>query len=104
MEHDYVAQEARARANIDAQLVAAGWQVQSAARANVAAGIGVAVREFVLEKGTVPTRGSTPSTDPDGDSLGKDLYRRQPLLPTHQACRCYTHPLPDGQHGIQLKT
>src|ERR1700730_16224240 len=51
MEHDYLAQEARARKNIDAQLAAAGWQVQRANRANVAAGAVVAVREFVLEKG-----------------------------------------------------
>ena len=48
MEHEYLAQEARARKNIDAQLAAAGWQVQRADRANVAAGAGVAIREFDL--------------------------------------------------------
>jgi type I restriction enzyme, R subunit len=36
---------------IDRQLTAAGWVVQDADRANVAAGPGVAVREFSLEKG-----------------------------------------------------
>jgi len=46
----YLAAEARARINIDRQLEAAGWVVQSADRVNVNAGPGVAVREFVLEK------------------------------------------------------
>lgn len=36
---------------IDLQLADAGWLVQSASGANVSAGPGVAVREFVLEKG-----------------------------------------------------
>jgi type I restriction enzyme, R subunit len=48
---DYLAREAKARINIDRQLEAAGWVVQHADRANVTAGPGVAVREFVLEKG-----------------------------------------------------
>ena len=47
----YVAREARARKKIDAQLAASGWLVQGQKDANVAAGPGVAVREFVLEKG-----------------------------------------------------
>ncbi len=46
----YLAREAKARKAIDEQLVAAGWVVQSADRADVNAGPGVAVREFVLEK------------------------------------------------------
>jgi type I restriction enzyme R subunit len=50
-DHDYLAREARARVEIDRQLTAAGWLVQSADRADVHAGPGVAVREFVLEKG-----------------------------------------------------
>ena len=37
--------------NIDRQLAAAGWGVQHADRVNVSAGPGVAVREFVLERG-----------------------------------------------------
>jgi type I restriction enzyme R subunit len=45
--HDYLAREARARVEIDRQLAAAGWLVQSADRADVSAGPGVAVREFV---------------------------------------------------------
>src|SRR4051794_33141526 len=49
--HDYLAREARARVEIDRQLAAAGWLVQSADRADVSARPGVAVREFVLEKG-----------------------------------------------------
>ena len=51
MDDEYLAREARARKNIDAQLSAAGWQVQSAARINLSAGTGVAVREFALEQG-----------------------------------------------------
>jgi type I restriction enzyme, R subunit len=51
MDDDYLAREARARKNIDAQLAAAGWQVQSAARINLSACTGVAVREFALEQG-----------------------------------------------------
>ncbi|MHB8717745.1 MAG: hypothetical protein ACYDAC_02480 [Candidatus Dormibacteria bacterium] len=47
----YLAREARARIDIDKQLEAAGWIVQHAAQANVGAGLGVAVREFALEKG-----------------------------------------------------
>ena len=49
-DHDYVAAEARARKEIDRQLIAAGWVVQSQARLNLTAGAGVAVREFTLEK------------------------------------------------------
>lgn len=51
MENDYLAREAKARVNIDAQLAAAGWLVQRADRVNLSAGPGVAVREFALEKG-----------------------------------------------------
>ena len=50
-DHDYLAREARARVEIDRQLVLAGWVVQQADHANVGAGPGVAIREFVLEKG-----------------------------------------------------
>jgi type I restriction enzyme, R subunit len=50
-DHDYLAREARARVAIDRQLAAAGWLVQASDRADVTAGTGVAVREFVLEKG-----------------------------------------------------
>ena len=49
--NDYLAREAKARVNIDRQLAAAGWLVQNADQANISAGRGVAVREFVLEKG-----------------------------------------------------
>jgi type I site-specific restriction endonuclease len=49
--HDYLAREARARVEIDRQLVLAGWLVQQADQANVSAGPGVAIREFILEKG-----------------------------------------------------
>jgi type I restriction enzyme R subunit len=48
---DYLAREAKARVNIDKQLVAVDWIVQNANEANVSAGLGVVVREFVLEKG-----------------------------------------------------
>ena len=50
-EHDYLAREARARVAIDTALVAAGWLVQSNDALNLSGGPGVAVREFVLEKG-----------------------------------------------------
>ncbi len=50
-EDAYLAREAKARKKIDEQLAAAGWIVQSQDEANVAAGPGVAIREFVLEKG-----------------------------------------------------
>src|SRR5579859_3428933 len=49
-EDDYLAREARARREIDRQLAAAGWKVQSQKALNVSAGPGVAVREFTLEK------------------------------------------------------
>jgi hypothetical protein len=43
--------EERARENIDKQLVACGWIVQSRGAVNLYAGRGVAVREFPLETG-----------------------------------------------------
>lgn len=43
--------EAKARENIDRMLVASGWIVQSRDEANVAAGRGVAIREFPLKSG-----------------------------------------------------
>jgi type I restriction enzyme, R subunit len=49
-EHDYRAREARTRVDIDKQLAAAGWIVQSQQKLNLAAGPGVAIREFVLDK------------------------------------------------------
>jgi type I restriction enzyme R subunit len=49
-EHDYLAREAKARVQIDKQLAAAGWVVQSQEALNLGAGSGVAVREFTLEK------------------------------------------------------
>jgi type I restriction enzyme R subunit len=48
---DYLAREARARVEIDRQLRQAGWLVQKADAASIGAGAGVAVREFILEKG-----------------------------------------------------
>jgi type I restriction enzyme, R subunit len=50
-EHDYLAREARARVEMDRQLRLAGWLVQNVDAANITAGPGVAVREFILEKG-----------------------------------------------------
>jgi len=47
---DYLAREAKARVEIDRQLAAAGWKVQSQKALNLSAGPGVAVREFTLEK------------------------------------------------------
>ena len=49
-DHEYLAREAQARVEIDKQLAAAGWKVQSQDKLNLAAGPGVAVREFTLEK------------------------------------------------------
>lgn len=49
-EDAYLAREARARKEIDKQLAAAGWVVQSRKALNLGAGPGVVVREFTLEK------------------------------------------------------
>ena len=49
-DHDYTPAEARARKEIDQQLAAAGWVVQSQKHLNLRAGRGVAVREFKLDK------------------------------------------------------
>jgi type I restriction enzyme R subunit len=49
-EDAYLAREAKARKEIDKQLDAAGWKVQSRKALNLSAGSGVAVREFTLEK------------------------------------------------------
>ena len=48
---DYLAREARARMAIDTMLGLGGWVVQDPNRVNLAAGLGVAVREFVLAPG-----------------------------------------------------
>lgn len=48
-ESDYLAREARARVEIDKQLVLAGWVVQSQGKLNLGARPGVAVREFTLD-------------------------------------------------------
>src|SRR5438094_6020670 len=46
----YLSGEDRARTRIDLMLEAAGWVVQDARSVNLSAGIGVAVREFVLQQ------------------------------------------------------
>ena len=43
--------EAKAKATIDALLVAAGWHVCNVAQANIHASVGVATREFPLNPG-----------------------------------------------------
>ncbi|HMQ21947.1 MAG TPA: type I restriction endonuclease subunit R, partial [Planctomycetota bacterium] len=43
--------EQQARQAIDESLIMAGWLVQDRAEANLHAGRGVAIREFMLEKG-----------------------------------------------------
>ncbi|MCU0269356.1 MAG: DEAD/DEAH box helicase family protein [Acidimicrobiales bacterium] len=50
-EDDYLPAEARARKEIDRQLVACGWLVQNRADMNLYAGQGVAVREFIMAAG-----------------------------------------------------
>lgn len=60
-EHDYLAREARARVEIDKQLAAAGWRVQSQETLNLNAGPGVAVREFALERDTAESITSSSS-------------------------------------------
>ena len=47
----YLTPEARARVNIDRQLVEAGWVVQDVRSMNLYAGPGVAVREFSMKSG-----------------------------------------------------
>jgi len=49
-DEEYLAREARARKEIDRQLGAVGWVVQSREALNLHAGRGVAVREFILDK------------------------------------------------------
>jgi type I restriction enzyme R subunit len=49
-EDDYLSAEARARVEIDKQLAASGWKVQSQKALNLSAGPGVVIREFTLEK------------------------------------------------------
>jgi type I restriction enzyme R subunit len=51
MDHGVMTSEQQARVHIDAQLIEAGWVVQDMAELNLAAGQGVAVREFKLAKG-----------------------------------------------------
>ena len=51
MTSDYLTPEAQARIEIDEMLGLAGWVVQDADKVNLAAGKGVAVREFVLAPG-----------------------------------------------------
>ncbi len=51
MNNDQLAAEQRARVQIDRQLVAAGWSVQSRAELNLFAGPGVAVREVIMKSG-----------------------------------------------------
>jgi type I restriction enzyme R subunit len=46
----YLSAEDRARTRIDAMLKDAGWVVQDAGAVNLSAGLGVAVREFILRK------------------------------------------------------
>lgn len=46
----YLAREAKARRKIDEQLAAAGWTVQGKDEIDVNASLGVATREFPLEK------------------------------------------------------
>ena len=50
VESAYLPAEGKAREEIDRQLAEAGWIVQSGAHVNVAAGPGVAVHEFSLDK------------------------------------------------------
>jgi len=51
MDDDQLAAEQRARVQIDSQLIAAGWSVQSRADLNLFAGQGVAVREVIMKSG-----------------------------------------------------
>ena len=48
---DYLTAEAKARVEIDRQLVACGWLVQDVKQLNLFAGQGVAVREFIMAPG-----------------------------------------------------
>ena len=47
----YLTAEARARVEIDRQLVACGWAVQDRKDTNLYAAQGIAVREFVIASG-----------------------------------------------------
>jgi type I restriction enzyme, R subunit len=52
----YLSAEDKARVEIDRMLEAAGWAVQDARDANLAAARSVAVREFILDPGATEAR------------------------------------------------
>ena len=66
--------EARARKNIDQLLTAAGWIVQSRDEVNLAAGRGVAIREFPMKPGFG-----------EADSEKHAFRARLPPIPSHRS-------------------
>ncbi len=76
--------EAQARENIDQQLEACGWVVQNRSEVDLTASLGVAVREFALNRGTVVPR-----------NLGEWLYS----LPSPYVTRWHRELVGHLSHG-----
>ena len=104
-EDDYLAREARARMEIDKQLAAAGWMVQSQETLNLSAGPGVAVREFTLGEaaraGGLPPLPERPARRGDrGQAGGDDRSSRWSTSPASTSrvsltgCSLPVYPLP----------
>jgi len=111
---DYLAAEAKARREIDGQLQACGWVVQDADRVNLAAGPGVAVREFVLKPGHgradyllfVDGRAvGAIEAKPEGTTLtGVELQTAKYLTGLPDALPAPIRPLPFGYESTGTET
>ena len=90
----YLTPEARARVEIDRMLNAAGWAVQSAAKVNLKASRGIAVREFVLKK---PHGRVDYLLFVDGNAVGVVEAKKEgePLIGVEWQSARYVHGLPD---------
>jgi type I restriction enzyme, R subunit len=90
----YLTPEAKARVEIDRMLAASGWTVQSAAKVNLRATLGVAVREFVLKK---PHGRVDYLLFVDGRAVGVVEAKKEgePLIGVEWQSARYVHGLPD---------
>lgn len=93
--------EDRARQDIDRQLEECGWIVQDHRSMNIGAGLGVAIREFPLERGFADYLLYV-----DGKAIG--VIEAKPaghtLTGVEEQSALYTKSLPDGilHHGLPL--
>jgi len=114
----YLDPEARARRNIDHQLAAAGWSVQSRSELNLYAGPGVAVREFVLAPGHgrvdyllyvsvdgVPTPVGVIEAKPEGKPLsGVELQSKKYVEGLPDTLKTPFRPLPIAYESTGVET